>query len=262
MKSQAVNRPWKRGNSRLGGILTFSKSLWSQFKLIMVLPTPLWVGGSLLLFFLLSLIYLRRRTSVPLSKPDPEYREEFHVLWDTNSKMRCLNCGKLLKYSSSDTDPSVFFCCDPRCNSKHLLKDTNGNKISEQEALDRMRAEKSMMTEGNARKDREGQVTQSQESNVPDYFPALTEATLKKHVALAVSNCRFKNDISNMFLYEGTPFRYQLVVIAKNTKDFDGVKGYWDRSPSDIFEKGFIDVYRNEPPQNFWSEWNIIVVLS
>jgi hypothetical protein len=124
----------------VGGIWAFSKRLWFQLKSVMLLPTPLWVTGILFLLILV-FIYLYKKTLVPLSKPDPEYREEFHVLWDKNYKMRCLNCGKPLKYSSSDTDPSVFFCCDPRCNSKHILKDKNNNKMSEQEALDRMGAD-------------------------------------------------------------------------------------------------------------------------
>jgi len=141
----------------LGGIWAFSKNLWFQFKLVMLLPTPLWIAGSLLLLFLLSFVYIHRRTFAPLSKPDPEYWERFHVLWDSALRMRCLNCGKPLKYSSSDTDPSVFFCCDPRCNSKHILKDTNGNKISEQNALDYMRSEMSLTPTGKPAKDIKGQ---------------------------------------------------------------------------------------------------------
>lgn len=85
---------------------------------------------------------------------------------------------------------------------------------------------------------------------------------MKKHVALAASYCRFKEDISSIFLYEGTPFRYQLVLIARNTRAFDGLKGYWDRSLSAIFDKHFSEVYRKEPPQGYSIEWNIIVVLS
>ena len=69
--------------------------------------------------------------------PDPEYREEFHVYWDKNNKMRCLNCGKPLK-PSSDDEPSKFFCSDPRCDSKHILKNKNGKKITEQQAIDLM----------------------------------------------------------------------------------------------------------------------------
>jgi hypothetical protein len=160
--------------------------------------------------------------------------------------MRCLNCGKPLKNSSSDTDPSVFYCCDPRCNSKHILKDRNGNKLSEREALDRMGPRRT---------------SQSQEINLMDHFPELNEAALKKHVALAVSRCPSKNDISHIHLYEGTPFRYQLVVFARNTKDFDGVKDYWDRSTSLIFESHFKEeVFRKVESQDFWSHWNIIVV--
>jgi len=92
-----------------------------------------------LVISLLAYIFLRRKFSVPLSTPDPEYLEKFHVYWDKNSNMRCLNCGEPLKYSSSDSDPSIFFCSDPRCNSKHILKDTHGKKISEQKAVDKIK---------------------------------------------------------------------------------------------------------------------------
>ena len=102
----------------VGGIWAFSKQLWIQLKTTMLLPTPLWVT-IILAVLLLVCIYYIKNISIPLSIPDPEHREEFHVLWDKNYKMRCLNCGKPLKYSSSDTDPSIFFCSDPRCNSKH-----------------------------------------------------------------------------------------------------------------------------------------------
>ena len=124
----------------VGGMWAFSKSLWIQFKTIMLLPTPLWVVALLSLLVLILICYMRKSIA-PLSSPDPEHREEFHVLWDNNDKMRCLNCGKPLKYSSSDTDPSVFFCSNPRCDSKHILKDKHGNRMSEQEAIDRMRTD-------------------------------------------------------------------------------------------------------------------------
>ena len=123
----------------VGGIWVFSKKLWDILKAIMILPTPLWATIILLILSILAYIFLRKRTSIPLSTPNPEYREEFHVYWDTDNKMRCLNCGKPLKYSSSDIDPSVFFCSDPRCNSKHILKDKQGKKITEQQAIELMK---------------------------------------------------------------------------------------------------------------------------
>ncbi len=122
-----------------GGIWVFSKNLWILLKATMLLPTPLWVTTIFLALFVLAYIYLKNKPSIPLSTPDPEYREEFHVYWDKNNKMRCLNCGKPLKYSSSGSDPSIFYCSDPRCNSKHILKDKRGKKISEQEAIDLMK---------------------------------------------------------------------------------------------------------------------------
>ena len=71
----------------VGGIRAFSKSLWIKLKTTMVLPTPLWVT-IILALLLLVYIYLINKTSAPLSTPDPEYREEFHVYWDKNNKMR------------------------------------------------------------------------------------------------------------------------------------------------------------------------------
>lgn len=123
----------------VGGIWVFSKNLWNLLKTKILLPTPLWVTAIFLGLFVMAYLYLKKKTSIPLSTPDPEYREEFHVYWDKNYKMRCLNCGKPLKYSSSDSDPSIFFCSDRRCDSKHILKDKHGKKISEQEAIDLMK---------------------------------------------------------------------------------------------------------------------------
>jgi hypothetical protein len=123
----------------VGSIWVFSKNLWNLLKTTMLLPTPLWVTAIFLALFVMAYFYLRSKTSIPLSTPDPEYREEFHVYWDRNNKMRCLNCGKPLKYSSSDSDPSIFHCSDPRCDSKHVIKDKHGKKISEQEAIDLMK---------------------------------------------------------------------------------------------------------------------------
>ena len=123
----------------VGGIWVFSQKLWDILKANIILPTPLWVTVILLFLTILGYILLRKRASIPLSIPDPEYHEEFHVYWDKDHKMRCLNCGKPLKYSSSDIDPSVFFCSDPRCNSKHILKDKKGNKINEQQAIELMK---------------------------------------------------------------------------------------------------------------------------
>jgi hypothetical protein len=119
------------------GLRHFSKKAYNLLIQILNTPPPLWATISLVLLCCLY-IYLKNKTSIPLSTPDPEYREYFHVYWDKKNKMRCLNCGKPLKCSSSDTDPSIFFCSNPMCNSKHILKDKHGNKLTEQEAIDFM----------------------------------------------------------------------------------------------------------------------------
>ena len=59
--------------------------------------------------------------------------ETFGVFWDKNDNMRCLSCKKPLKHSS--TDQSIFYCSDPKCNSKHVLKKSDGTKITRGDAL-------------------------------------------------------------------------------------------------------------------------------
>ena len=122
----------------VGGIWVFSKKLWGILKDFMISQTPLWITITLLILTIFAYILLKKRTSIKLSTPDPEYREEFHVYWDKNNKMRCLNCGKPLKAGSAD-DPSKFFCSDKRCDSKHILKDNQGKKITEQQAIEFMK---------------------------------------------------------------------------------------------------------------------------
>ena len=99
--------------------------------------------------------------------------------------------------------------------------------------------------------------------NNPNLFPDLNELTLKKHIALASSHCPFEKDIKHIYLFEGTPFRYQLVVVGKDNRRVDGIRKYWDRSPSDIFEDHFNEVYKKDPAGwYYWKDWNVIAVSS
>lgn len=123
-----------------GGIWVFSKKVWDIVIAIMVLSTPLWVTIILVVLYIFTYIHLRKRTRQPLSTTKLGYLERFHVFWDKNNNMRCLNCLKPLKISSSDSDPSIFYCSNPKCSIKYILKDKNGKKISEQEAADQVKA--------------------------------------------------------------------------------------------------------------------------
>jgi len=105
--------------------------------------------------------------------------------------------------------------------------------------------------------------------NNQNFFPHLNETALKKHIALVASHCPFEVSIKNIYLFEGTPFRYQLVVIGRNTKDIQGLKEYWEREAPDLFEEYFTEVYRETPnivfryqKGSFWSDWNVLVIES
>jgi hypothetical protein len=105
--------------------------------------------------------------------------------------------------------------------------------------------------------------------NTPDFFPALRSTTLKKHIALVAAHCPLKSSIKRIYLFEGTPFRYQLVVIGKTATDIQGLGKYWEREAPDLFEEHFAEIYREKPKVtfryhagSFWSDWNVLVVES
>ena len=88
------------------------------------------------------IINIDESQSVPLEGQDtrssiPNLYAEYGVFWDDKFNMRCLSCMKPLKNSS--LGPSIFFCSDPKCNSKHILKDNLGNAITKQEAINKIK---------------------------------------------------------------------------------------------------------------------------
>jgi predicted nucleotide-binding protein len=68
---------------------------------------------------------------------EEELYEEYGVYWNKELRKRCLQCKSPLKYASDINSPSVFFCS--KCNCKHVLKDTKGNLITEQQAIEKLR---------------------------------------------------------------------------------------------------------------------------
>ena len=62
----------------------------------------------------------------------------YGVSWDKKNIMRCTNCKKPLKKSS--TSPYIFYCPDKtKCkDAKYVLRDDEGNEITEKEAKDRL----------------------------------------------------------------------------------------------------------------------------
>jgi predicted nucleotide-binding protein len=63
--------------------------------------------------------------------------EAYGINWNKEYKKRCLRCRSPLKYSSEKFGPSVLFCSS--CNEKHVLKDTNGNLLTEQQAIEKLK---------------------------------------------------------------------------------------------------------------------------
>jgi hypothetical protein len=113
-----------------GGLLAISKTALSYTILIANTPTPLW--GFIALALLLGL-YVHTRKRIPRLPLNIVLHPALGVNWDSNFNMHCLSCGTLLKNSSHG--PSVFFCADQQCNSKHILKDDTGKELTKQEAV-------------------------------------------------------------------------------------------------------------------------------
>jgi len=112
------------------GLLYLSKSLLSFSIQIANTPTPLWATVALVLVLG---IYVRSRRHTRNLSSDVLLHQAFGVSWDTDFNMHCLSCGTLLK--NSTLSPSIFFCSDPRCNSKYILKDDDGKELTKQGAI-------------------------------------------------------------------------------------------------------------------------------
>lgn len=102
-------------------------------------PTPLW--ATILLILLCCLyIYLKLRRHKKSYKPpnlQEELREEFGVYWNNQYKLRCLKCKWPLKCASKNFDSSTFWCSN--CNTKHELRDKNGNHLTEAQAIEQLK---------------------------------------------------------------------------------------------------------------------------
>ncbi len=126
------------------GLLYLSKTALSFSIALLNTATPLWATILLVLTCCLY-TYLRIRLYQNTYKP-PEIIEELYeaygVNWNKEYNKRCLFCKRPLKYSSDKYGgPSVFFCSDTKCNNKHILRDKNGNLITEQQAIDLLKKE-------------------------------------------------------------------------------------------------------------------------
>jgi hypothetical protein len=57
-----------------------------------------------------------------------------------------LYCKSPLEHAREKYGPSVFFCSN--CVHKHVLKDSNGNLITEQQAIKKLKVAKKLLEEG------------------------------------------------------------------------------------------------------------------
>ncbi len=114
-------------------VFTISKDL-SEW----IISRPKYGQYSLLLLIILIIviIFLLIKWSRLYSTYE-RFKSKFGTLWGNKKRMRCLNCHKLLKYSTLDS--STFFCSDPKCNNKHFLRDETGSPITEREAIEKMK---------------------------------------------------------------------------------------------------------------------------
>jgi len=72
--------------------------------------------------------------------------EAYGVNWTKEYEKRCLYCKSPLTYAKEKYGPSVLFCSN--CVHKHVLKDSNGNLITEQQAIKKLKAAKKLLEEG------------------------------------------------------------------------------------------------------------------
>ncbi len=109
-------------------------------RILLLIPT---VAALVLTYFLRKTILQNKslkqsdHTSTLKKAEALSFRNEFGAYWDSKFNMYCLNCLQPLKKSTFG--PKIFFCSNQlRCNSKHILRDDNGNELTKQQAIDLM----------------------------------------------------------------------------------------------------------------------------
>jgi len=126
----------------LGGtaaIYTFAKNTFNIILKLINSPTPLWLS---ILLIILCVLYTRLRIrqhekSHKSLNVQEELHEEFGVYWNNQYKLRCLRCKSPLKCASDNFGSQIFFCSD--CDSKHTLRDKNGNYLTEAQAIKKLK---------------------------------------------------------------------------------------------------------------------------
>ena len=126
---------WKYIDSR-GGLYNLLIHTQDLLLILLNLTTPLWATIALTAICCLY-IYLKIRQHRNSYKP-PIIQEDLHedlgVYWNNQYKLRCLKCKWPLQCASKDFDSSIFWCSN--CNTKHALRDKNGNHLTEAKAIE------------------------------------------------------------------------------------------------------------------------------
>lgn len=68
----------------------------------------------------------------------------FGVKWDKKYNMRCMNCEKPLKYSTSNSNISKYYSCpdEKNCNSKYVLRNDYGGRMGKHQAIELLKRRK------------------------------------------------------------------------------------------------------------------------
>jgi len=120
--------PWI--SSVLVALGTYLGTLWAELN-----AAPKLIGYLLIITAILTGITVLALTSLlRMYLTYSRFQEAYGSLWDKDFNMRCMSCKKPLKPSSQGT--FIYYCADPACNSKHILKDSNGVELTKQAAID------------------------------------------------------------------------------------------------------------------------------
>jgi hypothetical protein len=85
-------------------------------------------------------------SDAPKDMKEEDLFEAYGINWNKEYEKRCLYCKSPLEYAKEKYGPSVLFCSN--CVHKHVLKDSNGNLITEEQAIKKLKVAKKLLEEG------------------------------------------------------------------------------------------------------------------